>query len=436
MFPIFFVFLFLLVYYDARLLKKQNEGSYRQTLRLSEKAWAGLTILFAIAVVPVYLLRRFRFKKTVSASAQETDAKGEEAPPAVLSDALGLVIQWVMGMAALGVLWEVSAVFVPQIKIELGEVVAMAAFSSLFMLFLIYRTTRRYSAQGFRIYSGLAGRRKSFVKIVFAALGLGLIFAYLSSLVIYSRPVQPETPLGDILGNATSASLFFVFMLLALLMAPLCEELIFRGYFFHVARETKGQRFAVYFISFIFALLHVGQYWGDWLAIMMVAVFGVVLTLMRVWAGTTVASILTHYVYNIAVTFFSFFIFFSSHPAYVEYQTKYFLLDAPAKEELLLESLAAEPDFPEAYNDLAWLYAEEGKKLDEALELVEKALGYDPQRAAFWDTKAEVLYKLGRFSEAIEIEERLAESGEQNSFYRGQLKKFRAAEAGQGSPAR
>jgi len=52
-------------------------------------------------------------------------------------------------------------------------------------------------------------------------------------------------------------------------------------------------------------------------------------------------------------------------------------------------------------------YKQSLKNLEEALELVEKALSYAPQQPAYLDTKAEVLEKLGRFDEAKPIRDLL-----------------------------
>jgi tetratricopeptide (TPR) repeat protein len=57
----------------------------------------------------------------------------------------------------------------------------------------------------------------------------------------------------------------------------------------------------------------------------------------------------------------------------------------------------------EVNNFLAYCLAQKGKRLDEALGLIETALKTDPKSAAFLDTKGWVLLKLGRVEEAREI---------------------------------
>jgi len=175
-----------------------------------------------------------------------------------------------------------------------------------------------------------------------------------------------------------------------------------------------------------FAVLHVGQYWGDWLAIVMVACVGLALTLLRAWTGSTLASICAHYTYNIGVTVLSIIFLFASNAPFYEYQMNHEFLTFEEKETLLLKSIEMSPDFVVAHNDLAWLYAEENKKLEDALELIDTALLQNPDYEVFLDTKAEVLYKLGRFDEAVSIERKLSQRFPSNEFFRRQLQKFRA----------
>jgi tetratricopeptide (TPR) repeat protein len=52
-------------------------------------------------------------------------------------------------------------------------------------------------------------------------------------------------------------------------------------------------------------------------------------------------------------------------------------------------------------NGLAWFLATNGKELDRALALVDEALKEQPRNAAFLDTRAECLSRLGRHDEAV-----------------------------------
>jgi len=55
-------------------------------------------------------------------------------------------------------------------------------------------------------------------------------------------------------------------------------------------------------------------------------------------------------------------------------------------------------------NNLAWVLALSDHRLDEALRISSRAVFYEPESTIYRDTLAEVLYRLGRKDEAIEIE--------------------------------
>jgi len=76
--------------------------------------------------------------------------------------------------------------------------------------------------------------------------------------------------------------------------------------------------------------------------------------------------------------------------------------------EALLNDLAMQGEHL-AQNALAYHWAERNKRLDEALALAESAIRKYPHNFSYYDTKAMVLYRLGRLQEAIkELEKALA----------------------------
>jgi len=113
-----------------------------------------------------------------------------------------------------------------------------------------------------------------------------------------------------------------------------------------------------------------------------------------------------------------------ANPTYYRYQTQYKNLDFQGKEKLLKESIVRNPKFSDSYNDLAWLYAQANTNLDEALVLIDKALVFYPKRLAYLDTKAEILYKLGRFEEAVLLAEDMVKRYPDETYAQVQLKKF------------
>lgn len=80
----------------------------------------------------------------------------------------------------------------------------------------------------------------------------------------------------------------------------------------------------------------------------------------------------------------------------------YVLLDAVEKAEQPLEEILDEfPDDIGALNDLGYLWADQGKNLSRALEMVQKAVASEPTNRAYRDSLGWVYYRLNRHTEAI-----------------------------------
>lgn len=62
---------------------------------------------------------------------------------------------------------------------------------------------------------------------------------------------------------------------------------------------------------------------------------------------------------------------------------------------------AADQESATAMNNLAYIWAEQGKELDKALILAGKAVNLEPDNASFVDTLGWVLFRKGRYSEAL-----------------------------------
>jgi len=70
-------------------------------------------------------------------------------------------------------------------------------------------------------------------------------------------------------------------------------------------------------------------------------------------------------------------------------------------EEILEKFLAENPDDIGVNNDLGYLYADQGKNLEKARKMIQKAVDAEPENAAYLDSLGWVLFKLGKSKEAI-----------------------------------
>lgn len=75
--------------------------------------------------------------------------------------------------------------------------------------------------------------------------------------------------------------------------------------------------------------------------------------------------------------------------------------DIPQAEEWLQQVLDEFPEDAGAMNDLGYLWADQGKNLPRALEMVQFAVEADPDNASYHDSLGWALYKLGRYEEAL-----------------------------------
>lgn len=418
---------FIFLYLDILALKKRNRKIFDEVFYVSPAALnlfsiftalmtffspdpaQALSLIAIVGWLPVYIIRRLKFSKimeTVQPVLEEFPIQKKKAERSkLLSNISGVVISWILMMVMIECLMDI---FIHAGWMKDSEVVKLffsSSLSSAVILMLIARAGRKIAPESLSETLGLNRHQQSFFKVYIIPALVGLFFAGISSWLVETRPIQPETPLSELMEGVQSSRAIIFFLFLAILIAPFVEEVVFRGYFFHVLNVLKGGRFAFYTVSLTFALLHVEQYWGDWLAITMVACLGFTLTFLRMWTNTTLASITAHYVYNAGVTLIPVFMLIIGNPAYFQYQVNFDTLDAREKEILLLKSIKQDPDLADAYNDLAWLYAERGIQLDTALQLIDKALSYDPNQKAYLDTKAVILEKPGKLEEARAVRE-------------------------------
>jgi membrane protease YdiL (CAAX protease family) len=335
-----------------------------------------------------------------------------------------LVLKWFCGVMLVVVAVKFAAIGDAGFRRSLLSALVVSGFSSFWMVWLIVKISRQPGRPGFTAAVALRQPVPPAAKSYLAAIAVGILFAAVSAYILITRTQSPSTPLGEALQGNESSFAFILFVTLGLGAAPFLEEIMFRGYFFGVLQTFRGTSVAMWVIAGLFAFMHVGQYWGDWLAILMVTLLGLEITLLRAWSGSVIPGMIAHYLYNTLVSVLPVAVLMASNPAYVKYVSEYSHLNVAAKEELLLKSIRTRPDFAESYNDLAWLYAENRIHLDEALKLIEQALYREPGNPSFLDTKAEVLFAAGEADRARAIEEELTEKLPGSAYYRRQLQKF------------
>lgn len=118
-----------------------------------------------------------------------------------------------------------------------------------------------------------------------------------------SRIRQPEnTPMQELLKDRTGTLLV---MSLAVLLAPLVEETLFRGYLYPLLARKLGVPAGIAVTGMIFGMLHGAQLGWAWGLVVLLTFVGVVLTYVRARTGTVVASYFVHLGYNSMLAIFA-----------------------------------------------------------------------------------------------------------------------------------
>jgi tetratricopeptide (TPR) repeat protein len=75
--------------------------------------------------------------------------------------------------------------------------------------------------------------------------------------------------------------------------------------------------------------------------------------------------------------------------------------DLPQAEEWLEQVLDEFPDDEGALNDLGYLWADQGKRLERAKRMIERAVAAEPDNMAYRDSLGWVLFRLGKYPQAV-----------------------------------
>ena len=117
------------------------------------------------------------------------------------------------------------------------------------------------------------------------------------SVLIVSSFFPPSSP-PPIEQLLSSAGAIWIFAIFGVGIAPVFEEIIFRGFLFKVLADMRGTRVAVPVTAVLFALLHVPQLWGSWAGVALIFLVGYILSLVREKSASLLPSLIIHTSYN------------------------------------------------------------------------------------------------------------------------------------------
>ena len=131
--------------------------------------------------------------------------------------------------------------------------------------------------------------------------GTGFLIALGATLAISVLIVSSFFPSGEpppIEKLLSSRTAMYVFAIFGIAVAPLFEEIIFRGFLFKVLSDIRGPGTAVSVTAILFALLHLPQLWGSWAGVALIFVVGYVLSFVRQRSNSLIPSFIIHTSYN------------------------------------------------------------------------------------------------------------------------------------------
>lgn len=108
-------------------------------------------------------------------------------------------------------------------------------------------------------------------------------------------PIPKTLPIDQFFRTPREAYLLSIF---GVTLAPLLEELFFRGFLYPVLARRLGMSLAVFLTALGFAAIHGAQLMYSWGPVLIIFLVGLALTLVRARTRSVAASLLIHVAYN------------------------------------------------------------------------------------------------------------------------------------------
>ena len=123
---------------------------------------------------------------------------------------------------------------------------------------------------------------------------LGLFFVLAA--VVGSLVPEQENDLIRMLQSSRSAVYIIAFV--ATFTAPFVEEVVYRGVVYSAFQRALGVPAAFALVTFLFAVIHVPQYWPSYSTIFLLGVLSIILTAIRVKTNNLLPCIILHTLFN------------------------------------------------------------------------------------------------------------------------------------------
>jgi CAAX protease family protein len=227
--------------------------------------------------------------------------RADENPVFNLSDVLLIVVVAVVALVLSGTVTVFFAsalhLFRGNIKDLAGNVLVFLPAQVLayiltvgFMVLLIWQKYRTGFLEAVR-WNALGGGW------VYGAIALGAALGLINDLLsgFLERWIPKSLPIDEYFRNPASAYALAAF---GILIAPVVEELFFRGFLYPALARPLGSALAVGLTGGLFALIHSEQLAHSWIPLLLLFVIGVILTLVRAKTKSVATCVIVHMTYN------------------------------------------------------------------------------------------------------------------------------------------
>ena len=323
---------------------------------------------------------------------------------AVVSYFLGAVVSGLGIGVLLGVYWAATGVNVGDATVVSQKVAELRAMNTLLTSIL--------GAVIFALYAKLflpdlfsnpedSGLRRVSHKWILAAAAMGVLLSTVAQYIMTLMPPKADFETGPLVKMATSSTEgLIVWSLLAVLLAPMVEEVLFRGVLFTGLRRRWGTKISSISVTVVFVLLHWGEAGGYLPALLSVTALGTLVLALRLKSHSIWPSITCHFFYNGLIALLMLWPTLFPTPGAEGLR---FVQEEKFSEAILSfdEAIDNEPTNAEFYFLRAFSKDSLGQN-ESALVDYDKSLSLKPKReATILNARAYLLAELGRYEEAL-----------------------------------
>jgi membrane protease YdiL (CAAX protease family) len=180
----------------------------------------------------------------------------------------------------------------PQLLVESNLIWYALLFLFLYVTLAVLRDAPFWRSLGWKkLNPDPAAGKGSPWMYFFSGCGLAIFVAVAS----FNMKNTEHLPIQEIFKNRAGA---LMLMSMAVLVAPLVEETVFRGYLYPLFAKSLGVFPGIVITGMLFGLMHGAQLGWTWGLVLLLTLVGIIFTFARARTGTVLASFLLHLGYN------------------------------------------------------------------------------------------------------------------------------------------